>query len=160
LREAQQQGLIRHVGISSHSHQILRRAIESGQFATVQLRYNAFNLRNEELIRLAHRKGIGVIVMKPLGGFGMAGALKVFGYWDRLNAKTLLRYVLSNRYVSVVIPGMRFPAEAEENVDVALTYKPMTPSERARLRELAGAYLAESAGPTAPAGEGSGGAPQ
>ena len=154
LREAQEQGLIRHVGVSSHSHQILRRAIESGEFDTVQLRYNVFNLRNEELIRLAQRKGIGVIVMKPLGGFGMAGALKVFGYWDRLNAKTLLRYVLSNRHVSLVIPGMRFPTEVEENVDVALTYKPMTPSERARLREVAEAYVAESAGPTAPPSEG------
>jgi predicted aldo/keto reductase-like oxidoreductase len=85
----------------------------------------------------------------------MAGALKVFHYWDRLNAKTLLRYVLSNRHVSVVIPGMRFPAEVEENVDVALTYKPMTPSERARLREQAEAYLVESAGPTAPPNSGS-----
>jgi predicted aldo/keto reductase-like oxidoreductase len=154
LREAQEQGLIRHVGISSHSHQTLQRGIESGEFDTVQLRYNVFNLRNEELIRLAHRKGIGVIVMKPLGGFGMAGALKVFHYWDRLNAKTLLSYILSNRYVSVVIPGMRLPREVEENVDVALTYKPMTASERARLREEAEAYLAESAGPTAPPSDG------
>ena len=75
------------MGISSHSHQVLRRAIESGEFDTVQLKYSVFNLRNEELIRLAHRKDIGVIVMKPLGGFGMAGALKTSPYWDRLNAE-------------------------------------------------------------------------
>jgi len=153
LREAQKQGLVRHVGISSHSHEVLRRAIESGEFDTVQLRYSVFNLRHEELIRLAHRKDIGVIVMKALGGFGMAGVLKVSPYWDRLNAKTLLRYVLSNRHLSVAIPGMRFPGEVEENVALALSYKPMTPSERARLREDAEAYLAESAAPAAPAGD-------
>jgi len=153
LREAQERGLVRYVGISSHSHQVLRQAIESGQFDTVQLKYSVFNLRNEELIRLAHRKDIGVIVMKPLGGFGMAGALKTSPYCDRLNAKTLLRYVLSSRHLSVAIPGMRFPSEVEENVALALTYKPMTPSERAGLREDAEAYLAESAAPTAPAGD-------
>ena len=48
---------------------------------------------------------------------------------------------------------MRFPREVEENVALALTYKPMTPSEKARLREDAEAYLAESAAPTAPAGD-------
>jgi aryl-alcohol dehydrogenase-like predicted oxidoreductase len=153
LREAQERGLVRYVGISSHSHQVLQWAVESGEFDTVQLKYSVFNLRNEELIRLAHRKDIGVLVMKALGGFGMAGALKASGYRDRLNATTLLRYVLSNRYLSVAIPGMRFPWEVEENVGVALGYKPMTPSERARLRQDAEAYLAESAAPTAPAGD-------
>jgi predicted aldo/keto reductase-like oxidoreductase len=156
LREAQERGLVRYVGISSHSHQVLRRAIESGEFDTVQLRYSVFNLRHEELIRLAHRKNVGVIVMKALGGFGMAGALKASSHWDRLNPTTLLRYVFSNRYLSVVIPGMRFPWEVEENVAVALTYKPMTPSEKARLRRDAEAYLAESAAPTAPASGGPG----
>jgi aryl-alcohol dehydrogenase-like predicted oxidoreductase len=153
LREAQERGLVRHVGISSHSHQVLRRAIESGEFDTVQLKYSVFNLRNEALIRLAHRKDMGVIVMKALGGFGMAGELKTSPYQDRLNAKTLLGYVLSNRHLSVVIPGMRFPWEVEENVAFALTSKPMTPSEKARLREDAEAYLAESAAPAAPAGD-------
>jgi predicted aldo/keto reductase-like oxidoreductase len=156
LREAQEQGLVRYVGISSHSHQVLRQAIESGEFDTVQLRYNVFNLRNEKLIRLARRKNIGVIGMRPLGGFGMAGALKASPYWDRLNAKTLLRYVLSNRHLSVAIPGMRFPWEVEENVALALTYKVMTSSEKARLRADAEAYLTESAEAVAPASGGTG----
>jgi predicted aldo/keto reductase-like oxidoreductase len=153
LREAQERGLVRYVGISSHSHQVLRRAIESGEFDTVQLKYNVFNLRNQALIRLAHRKDIGVIVMKPLGGFGMAGALKASRCWDRLNAKTLLCYVLSNRHLSVVIPGMRFPWEVEENVALAAAYRPMTAFEKALLHREAEAYLAESAAPAAPAGD-------
>jgi len=153
LREAQGRGLIRYVGISSHSHDVLRLAIESGEFDTVQLKYSVFDPSNEALIRLAHRKDIGVIAMKPLGGFGMAGALKTSSHWDRLNAKTLLRYVLSNRYLSVVIPGMRFAWEAEENAAVAASYKAMTASEKARLRQEAKAYLSEQAAPTPPAGD-------
>lgn len=153
LREAQARGLIRYVGLSSHSHQVLRRAIESGEFDTVQLKYSAFNLRNEALIRLAHRNDIGVIVMKALGGFGMVGELKASPHWDRLNAQTLLRYVLSNRYLSVVIPGMRTPREVEENMALAASYEAMSASEKARLRRAAETYLAESAAPAAPARE-------
>jgi predicted aldo/keto reductase-like oxidoreductase len=153
LREAQEQGLVRHVGISSHSHEVLRRAIESGEFDTVQLKYSVFNLRNEPLVRLAHRKEIGVIVMKPLGGFGMVGELKASPHWERLNAQTLVRYVLANRHLSVVIPGMRFAREVEENVAVAASGKAMTASEKAHLRREAEAYLAESAAPAAGRGD-------
>lgn len=141
LREAQERGLIRYVGISSHSHRVLRLAIESGEFDTVQFKYSVFDPSNEDLMRLAHRKDIGVIVMKSLGGFGMVGELKTSSHWDRLNAQTLLRYVLSNRYLSVVIPGMRSPREVEENAAVAICHEAMTASEKARLRQEAKAYL-------------------
>jgi aryl-alcohol dehydrogenase-like predicted oxidoreductase len=145
LREAQKRGLVRYVGISSHSHNVLRWAIESGEFDTVQLKYSAFNLRHEDLIRLAHERDIGVIVMKPLGGFGMPGELKASTHWQRLNARSLLRFALSNPEVSVVIPGMRFAWEVEENFALAATYEAMTPAEKAVLRRDAEAYLAESA---------------
>jgi aryl-alcohol dehydrogenase-like predicted oxidoreductase len=150
LKEAQEQGLVRYVGMSSHSHQVLRWAIESGEFDTVQLKYSAFNVRHEDLIRLAHEKDIGVIVMKPLGGFGMPGELKVSSYRERLNPQVLLRYALSNPHVSVVIPGMRFSWEVEENLALAAGYEAMTPAEKAGLRRDAEAYLAESAGEAAP----------
>jgi len=150
LREAQASGLVRWVGISSHSRPVLRRAIESGEFDTVQLKYSVFDLRNEALMRLAHQKGIGAIVMKPLGGFGMVGELKTSDRFEGLNARTLLRYVLSNRHLSVAIPGMRLPWEVEENVTMATTYEAMTPSERARLRREAEAYQSESAASSTP----------
>jgi len=152
LREAQEQGLTRYAGMSSHSHQVLRWAIESGEFDTVQLKYSVFNLRHEDLIRVAHERDIGVIVMKPLGGSGMPGELKVSTRRERLNAETLLRYALSNPEVSVVIPGLRFAWEVEENFALAATYKAMTPAEKAALRREAEAYLAESAGKASPQG--------
>ena len=150
LREAQERGLVRHVGMSSHSHQVLRWAIQSGEFDTVQLRYSAFSHRHEDLIRLAHERDIGVIVMKPLGGFGMPGELKASSHRERLNPRSLLRYALSNPDVSVVIPGMRFAWEVEENFSLAAAHEAMTAAEKAALRRDAEAYLAESApGPAA-----------
>jgi len=151
LREAREEGRVRFIGISSHSARVLRLAIESGAFDTVQLAYSPFSRAAEAAIRLARRRDIGVIVMKPFGGFGMLGSLKHSPYEERLSAGRLLRYALSNAQVSVVIPGVRFPGEVEENVALAQTYETMTASERARVRKLAETFMAEAAvAPTKP----------
>jgi len=136
---------VAYIGISSHTVEVVRRAIESQEFDTIQIKYSAFNTAGESLIRLAQERDIGVIAMKPLGGFGMLGWLKSSTHARFLNARTLLRYALSNRYLSVVIPGMRFPWEAEENLAVATSYHCMTPAQRNRVRERAEAFLAEAA---------------
>jgi aryl-alcohol dehydrogenase-like predicted oxidoreductase len=145
LKEARENGLIRFVGISSHSPQVLRLAIESGEFDTVQLAYSPFSRAAEGAMRLAHRRDIGVIVMKPVGGFGMPGSLKGSPYEERLSPATLIHYALSNARMSVVVPGMRFPSEVEENVALARTYEAMAPGRRARVRRLAEAFMAEAA---------------
>ena len=129
LREAREQGMIAHIGLSSHSVEILRRAIEYGEFETVLLMYNPFQMETADLPSLARRNDVGVIAMKPFGGGGMLGGLRVSGHGDQFNAKTLLRYALSNPDISVVIPGARFPLEVEENVELARSYEPMSDDE-------------------------------
>lgn len=145
LKEARECGLVACIGISSHRVEVLRRAVESQEFDTIQTKYSPFETAGEALVRLAQERDIGVIAMKPLGGFGMLGWLKSSPHARFLNARTLLRYALSNRYLSVVIPGMRFPWEAEENVAVATSYRRMTPAQRERLRKRAQAFLTEAA---------------
>ncbi|GAG32586.1 unnamed protein product, partial [marine sediment metagenome] len=142
LQEAQEQGIVRFIGISSHSADILRRAVTSGQFDTIEVAYNPFDRRGEAVIRLAHRKHIGVIGMKPFGGFGMLGSLKVSEWGRALNVGALLRYALSNRCLSVTIPGMRFVREVEENVGLAAAYEPMTSRQKASLRKQSETFLA------------------
>jgi aryl-alcohol dehydrogenase-like predicted oxidoreductase len=143
LKEARECGLVDYIGISSHTVEVLRRAIESQEFDTIQVKYSAFN--TAALIRLAQERDIGVIAMKPLGGFGMLGWLKSSPHAGFLNARTLLRYALSNQRLSVVIPGMRFPWEVEENVALATSYRGMTSAQRGRVRKRAQTFLAEAA---------------
>jgi len=142
LHEAREQGLVRFVGLTSHSAKVLRRAVESGQFDTIEVKYSPFNREGEAVIRLAHGRDIGVIGMKPFGGFGMLGSLKASLAGHALDVGTLLRYALSNRHLSVTIPGMRSVREVEENVAVAVSYQPMTSAEKARVRERARALVA------------------
>jgi aryl-alcohol dehydrogenase-like predicted oxidoreductase len=137
LQEARERGLVRFIGLTSHSAEVLRRAVESGQFDTIEVKHSPFNREGEAVIRLAHRRDVGVIGMKPFGGFGMLGSLRTSPDAHALDAGTLLRYALSNRYVSVVIPGMRFVREVEENVTLSASYRPLTLGQKACVRRQA-----------------------
>ncbi|MYI82976.1 MAG: aldo/keto reductase, partial [Chloroflexi bacterium] len=136
LQIAQYRGLIEHIGISSHSLEVLKLAIESGEFATVMLEYSAFFTGTAPLIELAREHDVGVIVMRPLGGSGRTSVMRgriAEGYDGPLTPPNLLRYVFSQPGVSVAIPGARFPARIEENVATATAYEPMDAAEQRAL---------------------------
>ena len=141
LKVAQYRGLIGHIGISSHSNDVLRDAIDSGEFDTVMLEYSAFFPETAPLIDRAHERDIGVIVMRPLGGSGRTSAMRgriAQGDAGPLTPAALLRYVLSHAGVSVAIPGARHPSRIRENVATAQAYEPMSAGERRELERAAG----------------------
>ncbi|HJM88111.1 MAG TPA: aldo/keto reductase [Dehalococcoidia bacterium] len=132
LQIAKYRGLIDHIGVSSHSIEVLRAVITSGEFAAVMLEYSAFAPETAPLIELAVEHDVGVIVMRPLGGSGRTSAMRGRiddGYDGPLTPANLLRYVLSNRGVSVAIPGARYPSRIEQNVATASSYAPMDAAE-------------------------------
>jgi predicted aldo/keto reductase-like oxidoreductase len=140
LQVAKFRGLIDHIGVSSHSLDVLELAIRSGQFEAVMLEYSAFFPQTAPLIDLAASLDVGVIVMRPLGGSGrtsvMRGRLEA-GTAGVLTPANLLRYVLSNPGVSTAIPGARYPARIHANVAVASDYALMNEAERRQLEEAA-----------------------
>ena len=134
LKIAQARGLIGHIGISSHDLDVLEKAITCGEFGAVMLEYSAFFPETEELIALARARDVGTIVMRPLGGSGRTSAIrtrmKAADPEPFLTPAMLLRYVLSNPDVSVAIPGVRYPSRVTENVEAALSYAPLTGSQK------------------------------
>jgi predicted aldo/keto reductase-like oxidoreductase len=76
----------------------------------------------------------------------MLGSLRASPAGQVLTPAALLRYALSNRHLSVVIPGMRSVREVEENVALAASYASMTPAEKARVRRQGEVFLAVGAG--------------
>ena len=140
LKIAQYRELIDHIGISSHSVEVLRVAITSGEFDAVMLEYSAFFTETEPLIELATEHDVGVIVMRPLGGSGRTSVMRgriAEGYTGPLTPANLLRYVLSNPGVSVAIPGARYPSRISENVATASAYEPVGAAERQAIEEEA-----------------------
>lgn len=128
LKEAKQEGKIKHIGITSHDLNILEKGIESGYFETVQFPYNPVERQAEELFKKAKSLEIGVIVMKPLAG----GAIT--------NSELSLRLILENTDVSVAIPGMDSVEQIEKNSRVGNKYRKLDDTEReiilAEAREL------------------------
>ena len=134
LRTARERGLIGHIGISSHSLDILEQAITCGEFEAVMLEYSAFFPQTERLISMAKENDVGVIVMRPLGGSGRMSSVRTqmqaADHEVFPTTRMLLRYVLSNPDIAVAIPGARYPSRVRQNVDLALEYEPLDETEK------------------------------
>ena len=107
LLEAKAAGKIRHIGVTAHSLDTFRMALEQDWVETFMFPYNIVETQAEDLIAKAAQKNIGFICMKPLAG----GAIE--------DATLALRYVCANPDVTVVIPGMAEPKELAQNLDAA-----------------------------------------
>lgn len=131
LKKAKDDGKIKHIGITSHSTEILDKAIDIGEFETIQCPYNPVEQQADELFKKAKNNNIGVIVMKPLAG----GAIR--------EASLSLRFILENPNVSVVIPGMDSMEQVIENTDVAINRRNLTEEEEAKLFQEANSLGSE-----------------
>lgn len=121
LNEAKAAGKIGHIGITLHSVDLFRQAIDLPWVETIMFPYNIVETQGEELIAQCTRKNIGFICMKPLAG----GAIE--------DATVAMRFVVSNPDVSVVIPGMADEAEIAQNVLATSDTTPLTADEQNKI---------------------------
>ncbi len=117
-KEAKKRGLIKEIGITSHSVDVLKLAVETDEFSTIQFPYNAVERQGEEVFKRAKERDMGVIIMKPLAG----GAIT--------NGELAVRFILENKNVSVVIPGMDSLEQVRENAKPGLDGLPLSPEQR------------------------------
>ena len=106
LEEAKNNNLIGHIGITTHSAEVLEREVNLNRFETIQFPYNIVESQGEKFFEKAKDNNIGIIVMKPLAG----GAID--------KPKVALKYILDNPNISVAIPGMDTVEKVLENVSV------------------------------------------
>jgi predicted aldo/keto reductase-like oxidoreductase len=124
LLEAKAQGKIGHIGITLHSVDLFRKAVELPWVETIMFPYNIVETQGEELIARCAEKNIGFICMKPLAG----GAID--------DAVTALRFVVSNPSVTVVIPGMADEVEVVQNISATANTTPLTDAEQAKVATI------------------------
>ncbi len=152
-RQAQSEGLIRHLAFSSHdTPENVAKLIETGEFDGVTLQYNILDQTMLEPIRLAHERGLGTVIMGPVGGgrLAMWSPQQVEELWPDtvVSAPDLaLRWVLSNSNVSVALSGMNTLEMIDENVASASRPEPFSEAEQhlvdtmlERLQSLADLY--------------------
>jgi predicted aldo/keto reductase-like oxidoreductase len=137
------EGLVRHVVVSHHLDSAdTRRLIEEAEVRGMLLGFNAANFAyREEGIREAHRRGLGVMVMNPLGGGSYWQAPEVFSYLKRRDGDTLvtggLRFVLSHPQVTAALVGVRSLSDAREAVAAAEGLELYGREELARVKDEA-----------------------
>ena len=139
MAKARDRGLIRHVCISFHDdNEALRKFVDSGYAASITLQYNLLDRKLADGIAYAHEKGIGVVVMGPVGGGRLGVASEVLESvvpGVKRVPELALRFVLSNPNVTVALSGMSTMQQVEENLATASGPAGLGEDDRAAIDE-------------------------
>ena len=136
LKQMQEQGKIRHIGLSEVTAKEIEEAEKIVPVVTVQNRYSLADRRHEETVRYCERRGIGFLPWYPMaGGKIVRGELgpgaklaEVAARHGATTSQVALAWVLGRSPVMLPIPGTSNVAHLEENVAAAelrLTFEEM-----------------------------------
>ena len=124
LLEAKAVGKVGHLGVTAHSLDTFKMALEMDWVETIMFPYNIVESQGQDLIHACAEKNIGFVCMKPLAG----GAIE--------DATLALRYICANPDVTVVIPGMADPKELEQNIAAVADTAPITEEEQKKFQAV------------------------
>lgn len=119
LAELQQQGLIRHLGLSNVSAVQVKEAQAIAQVVCVQNHYNLSHRDDEQLIAQLSKQGIAYVPFFPLGGFTPLQSDVLASVAQRLQASQLnvaLAWLLQRSPNILLIPGTSSVAHLRENL--------------------------------------------
>lgn len=119
LAEAKAAGRIRHIGVTAHSLDALKKMIEEQgeRIETVMFPYNIVETQGDAVLKEARARGIATIAMKPMAG----------GNLD--DGKLALRFIEASGAIDISIPGMGSVEEVERNASAAEELTPLTEEE-------------------------------
>jgi uncharacterized protein len=124
LLKAKEQGLIGHIGITSHSLDLLEKALDDGLFETIMVCLSFLEpAAKDKILPKAREKNIGVIAMKPFSG-GVIEAPEI-----------ALKWVLSFPDV-LVLAGVEYKELIDQNWKAFLGDYAMSDAERQKLEEI------------------------
>jgi pyridoxine 4-dehydrogenase len=120
IRDMQNEGLIRHVGLSEVNVGQIEAASKFFKVATVQNLYNLGNRQSEAVVDYADKHNIGFIPWFPLaaGELAKEGSVlsKIARKLDATDGQVALAWLLKRSPVILPIPGTGSPDHLEENV--------------------------------------------
>ena len=127
LKRMQEQGKIRHIGLSEVSPEEIEDASRTVKVVTVQNRYSLADRRNEETLKYCEKNGIGFLPWYPMAGGKMLkaehpAAQAVGRIAERHGASVAqlsLAWLLRRSPVMLPIPGTSKVEHLEQNVAAA-----------------------------------------
>jgi len=140
---AKKEGKIKHLAFSFHDKpEVLKEIIDSGFFDVMLVQYNILDIVNEEMLKYANEKGLGVVIMGPVGGGRLSGnppkEMQEYLTKGRTDFTDLaLRFVWSNPHVSVALSGMGSEEMVEDNLKIASGFKDLAEKEKKNVTQIA-----------------------
>jgi pyridoxine 4-dehydrogenase len=123
MKALQDEGLVRHLGLSEVSVDDIKEAQEVFAVATVQNLYNLGNRQSEAVLRYCEEQGIGFIPWFPLaaGELAKPGGVvdEIARAHDATPGQVALAWLLAKSPVMLPIPGTSSVEHLEENVAAA-----------------------------------------
>ncbi|MGZ3649293.1 MAG: aldo/keto reductase [Syntrophales bacterium] len=124
LKQARDEGLIDHIGITSHNLNVLEKAIEDDHFEVIMACYSFLEpAADQKVFPMAKEKDIGILAMKPFSG----GVIEYAG--------PALRFVLSTANI-VPIPGAETLEKARENWKILTEGNSLTQKDREQIESI------------------------
>lgn len=118
VKEAKKAGIVKHIGVSSHSMDMAKKLVKSDLFETIMFPFNFVTCEAiDELLPLTREHDVGFIAMKPLAG----------GMLD--NISLTFKYLFQFPDV-IPIPGIGDVREIEEIVQILEGPHEMTAAEQ------------------------------
>ncbi|TEO19045.1 oxidoreductase [Pseudomonas aeruginosa] len=121
LAELQQQGLIRHLGLSNATAAQVEEAQRIAPVVCVQNQYNLVHRADDALIDVLAEQGIAYVPFFPLGGFSRIQSDKLTDEAARIGATPMqlaLAWLLMRAPNILLIPGTSSVAHLRENLSV------------------------------------------
>lgn len=127
LAELQQEGKIRHIGLSEVSVEDIKKVQQYVTVATVQNRYNLGDRHSEHVLQYCEQENIGFIPWYPLAAGDMASnpngpQQKAAHHYDATPGQVALAWLLQKSPVMLPIPGTSSVAHLESNTHAALLH--------------------------------------
>ena len=140
MKELQDEGKVRHLGLSEVSVEEIKAAQAVFEVATVQNLYNLTNRQSEKVLDYCEAHGIGFIPWFPLAAGSLAepgGAVaEIAAAHDATPGEVAIAWLLARSPVMLPIPGTSSVEHLEENVAAADVE--LTTDELARLNQAGG----------------------
>jgi predicted aldo/keto reductase-like oxidoreductase len=132
--KAKSEGLIKRISFSFHDEPAnMFKLIDLGFFESVLCQYSVVDRSHHAAMAYAKQKGLGVIIMGPLGGGRVAGLPKELtqklGINVKSNAELALRFVFANQNIDCALSGMGNIQMVEENARISASREPLSPEE-------------------------------
>ncbi len=120
VRKAQNEGLIKHIGFTSHGYPaFIQRLMETREFESLTMIYHLYHQRNKGLLDLADKLNMGVMIIAPLSNGFLAHPTPLMeeDFAPYPVRDYALQWLANDKRITSIVSGMKTFKELQNNYD-------------------------------------------